>query len=161
MAVDGLNSLELDLGMPHLYQPQNIIRLLTGLVTGLALAIFMLPWLNRFLWRDDSKQRSIASWRMLLLYLPALVVCYLAVTAQSALVVYPIALLSTAGLLVAVSSFNLLIIVCIKKRDETFTGYRALLPYITLALLCATGELLALAQLKFMLLRLVGPTIGL
>lgn len=161
MAVDGINSLQLDLGMPHLYQPQNVLRLITGLLTGLALAMLGLPWLNRFFWREESEQRSVGSWPLFLLYLPALVVCFFTVTAQTTLVVYPIALLSVTGLIAAVSGLNLLLLVAIKKRDESFTGYLALLPYFGVALLCACSELLVLAQLKYFLLRLIGPIPGL
>src|SRR2546425_4912057 len=35
LAIDGLNSFFLDLGMTHLYQPHNLLRLATGLATGL------------------------------------------------------------------------------------------------------------------------------
>jgi uncharacterized membrane protein len=44
MAVDGVNSLFLDLGLWHPYQPRNEIRLITGYAAGVALAI-VLAWL--------------------------------------------------------------------------------------------------------------------
>src|SRR5690242_3242770 len=43
MAVDGFNSLFLDLGLPHLYQPANWLRLLTGLGAGTAMAAIIIP----------------------------------------------------------------------------------------------------------------------
>jgi uncharacterized membrane protein len=156
LALDGFNSFFLDLGLPHLYQPHNLIRLATGLVTGLALATLSLPAMNRLFWLTYDEQRSISSWTTLFSYTPALILCFFAVISQSVLVLYPIALLSTAGVLTTVSSINLIVIVAISKRDESFERYRDLLPFFSLALLFAIGEMLTLAQLKFLLLRVFG-----
>jgi uncharacterized membrane protein len=38
MAFDGLNSTAYDVGLPYLYAPTNFLRLVTGLLTGVALA---------------------------------------------------------------------------------------------------------------------------
>jgi uncharacterized membrane protein len=156
LALDGFNSFFLDLGLPHLYQPHNLIRLATGLITGLALATLSLPAMNRLFWLTYDEQRSISSWTTLFSYTPALILCFFAVISQSVLVLYPIALLSTAGVLTTVSSINLIVIVAISKRDESFERYRDLLPFFSLALLFAIGEMLTLAQLKFLLLRVFG-----
>jgi uncharacterized membrane protein len=156
LAFDGFNSFFLDLGLPHLYQPHNLIRLATGLMTGLALATLSLPALNRLLWHKYDEQPSVSSWLMLLAYTPALILCFFAVLSQSIVVLYPIALLSTAGILTTLSSLNLIVIVAISKRDESFERYRDVLPFFSLALLFAIGEMLALAQLKFLVLRVFG-----
>ena len=156
MAVDGFNSLLVDLGQPHLYRPNNLLRLATGLVTGLALALLFMPMLNRLIWCGYNEQRSIASWKSLALYIPALVACFFVVAFQAAWTLYPVALLSTAGVLTALSSLNLIVIVAVSKRDETFVSYRELLPFFALALLFAVMELLILAQGRFALLQLFG-----
>jgi uncharacterized membrane protein len=156
MAIDGFNSLYLDLGLPHLYQPHNLLRLATGLATGLALAAITLPILNYLFWRENNEQRSIELWSGFLLLLPPLVLSFFAVASQNWIVLYPVALLSTAGLLSVVSSINLMIIVAVSKRDQGFERYREIVPFFSLALLLAIGELLALAQLKFMALQALG-----
>ena len=152
MAIDGFNSLLLDLSLPHLYQPDNLLRLGTGLAMGLAVAALTLPILNRLFWCEFNAQRSIPSWRALFLLFLALVLCFFAVASQNALLLYPLALLSTAGVLIVVSSINLIIVVSIAKRDQTFLHYRELVPYLSIALLFAIGELLLLAHLKLLLL---------
>lgn len=156
LALDGFNSFLLDLGLPHLYQPHNLLRLGTGLITGLAMGVFTHPILNRQLWHQYNEQRNLASWKALLPFLPALLICFFATASQSAYVLYPLALLSTTGLLTAVSSVNLIFIIAISKRDETFARYRELLPFFSLAVILAIGELLALAQLKLALLHTLG-----
>lgn len=151
--IDGGNSLLLDLGLPHLYQPQNVLRLVSGLAAGTAAAAFLLPQQNRLLWCGYNEQASLAGWRTLRWLLPALVVCTLATLAQSELLLYPLALLSTAGLVMALGNVNLILIVAISKRDETFVSYRELIPFYGLAVLCALGELALLAQAKQLLLQ--------
>lgn len=156
LAIDGFNSFFLDLGLRHLYQPHNLLRLATGLATGLALASLGLPLLNRLFWCEYSEQRSISSWRALVLLVPGLVLSFFAVASQIGLVLYPIALLSTAGVLTMLSSVNLVVIVAVSKRDQMFTRYHELLPFFGFALLLTIGEMLALAQLKFSLLQVLG-----
>ncbi len=156
MVVDGFNSFFLDLGLPHLYQPHNLLRLGTGLAAGLALATLTLPVINRLLWCEYSDERSIPSWMALLLLIPGLILSFFAVASQNALLLYPLALFSTAGLLTVLSSVNLLVVLAIGRREQTFGGYRELLPFFGLALILAIGELLALAQLKFSLLQALG-----
>jgi uncharacterized membrane protein len=156
LAIDGFNSFALDLGLPHLYQPHNLLLLWTGLVTGLALAVLGIPILNQLFWHRYNEQRSIASWPGLLLYIPIFIISFLAVASQNVVVLYPLALLSTAGILTVLSSVNLIFIVAISRRHETFERYTQLLPFFSLALICAIGEMLALAQLKMMLLQALG-----
>jgi uncharacterized membrane protein len=156
MVVDGFNSFFLDLGLPHLYQPHNLLRLGTGLAAGVALATLTLPVINRLLWCEYNEERSIPSWMALFLLIPGLILSFFAVASQNALLLYPLALLSTAGLLTVLSSVNLLVVLAIGQREQTFGRYRELLPFFGLALILAIGELLVLAQLKFSLLQALG-----
>lgn len=155
MAIDGFNSLLLDLHQPHLYQPDNILRLATGLVTGLALALFFLPMLNRLFWRGYNEQRSVTSWKELVTFLPALIGSFFIVLSQEVWTLYPVALLSTSGVLTVLSGLNMLVLVAVSKRDETFESYKELLPFFALALLCAIGEMLLLAQGRLALVHLL------
>ena len=73
---------------------------------GLALASCALPMTNRLFWREDNEQRSISSWGTFLLLIPGLILSFFAVASQSWLTLYPVALLSTAGLVTVLSSVN-------------------------------------------------------
>src|SRR5690242_4431811 len=89
LGVDGFNSLFLDLHQPHLYQPHNLIRLTTGLFTGMAMASFLLPVTNSILWKDVNEERSMASWWQVLQMVPILAISFLAVATQAAIFLYP------------------------------------------------------------------------
>ncbi len=45
MAFDGTNALFYDLGLPHAYAPDLRVRLITGLLAGIAMGVFLVPTL--------------------------------------------------------------------------------------------------------------------
>lgn len=154
--MDGTNSWLHDLGMPHLYQPQNVLRLASGLLTGLAMAAFLLPQQNGLLWNEYNEQTSLPSWTTPGGLLLAGFCCVLTIICQWNVFLYPIAFLSTAGLVMAISNFNLVLILALGKRDQMFTFYRELLPFYSLAILCSISELALLAQAKLFLMQTLG-----
>jgi uncharacterized membrane protein len=63
MAVDGFNSLFLDLGLWHPYKPRNELRLLTGFGTGIALATVLAWLLASSVYRLGSQDAGVSSYR--------------------------------------------------------------------------------------------------
>ena len=64
--IDGLNSfLTLIPNAPHLYEPHNLWRLITGILQGLALSIIVYPVFNFLLWKEADSERVIHNWREL------------------------------------------------------------------------------------------------
>lgn len=90
------------------------------------------------------------------MFLPALVGSFLIVSSQAAWTLYPVALLSTSGVLTVLSGLTMIVLVAVSKRDETFESYKELFPFFALALLCAIGEMLLLAQGRLALVHLLG-----
>jgi uncharacterized membrane protein len=148
MGVDGVNSLLLDLRLPHLYQPHNLLRLATGLGTGVAMAAFLIPVANGLLWREESEQSSFGRFGQLAVMAPVLLLAFLAVGSQSDFLLYPIAILSSAGLALALTLINLVVMLGITNRIGRFETWRQVLPLFTLALALAVGELMALFAFK-------------
>ena len=157
MAVDGFNSLFLDLGLPHPYQPHNLLRLATGLGTGVAMCAFIVPVANALIWKHEDERSSFGSPRVLALMLPVLLLVFLAVGSQVALLLYPIALLSTGGLVMALSLVNLAFLLGVSGKVARISTWRQLVPVFALALALALAELVALSLLKMSLLRALQP----
>jgi uncharacterized membrane protein len=65
MAVDGFNSLLLDMRYWHPYQPHNWLRVVTGLGTGIALGVTLAYLIGAALWRDFRDDQPVAGWREL------------------------------------------------------------------------------------------------
>lgn len=148
MGVDGFNSLFNELHLPHLYQPQNTLRLATGLGTGVAMAAFIIPVANTLLWRSEDVRSSFATLRQLAALLPILLLMFVGVVSQAAFLLYPIALLSSAGLVLAFSLVNLVFVLGIGNRVGRFASWRQLFPAYTVVVILAVIELLALYVLK-------------
>jgi uncharacterized membrane protein len=57
MGLDGLNSTFNDMGLFTVYQPSNVLRYITGALTGTTLAVFLWLLIGTILWSTD-RQRS-------------------------------------------------------------------------------------------------------
>lgn len=152
MAIDGFNSLFLDLGAPHLYHPQNLLRLVTGLGAGVAMVAFLAPVANGLLWREEDTRPSFNSFGQLAAVVPLLLLAFLAVGSQAAWLLYPIAILSSLGLALAVSLVNLVFLISFSPLIGRFERWRQVFPVFTLALALALLELMALFKLKMAVL---------
>jgi uncharacterized membrane protein len=126
MGFDGVNSyLTLFPGLPHLYEPSNTLRMITGTLNGLALAGLMFPVLNQTLWRDWQPRPVLGSLRELLLLVGlAVVVIALALT-ENPVVLYPLALLSAAGVLAILVALNTTILLVVVRRENLAASWRS------------------------------------
>ena len=159
MAEDGFNSLFLDLGLPHLYQPHNLLRLFSGLGTGTAMCAFIVPVANTLIWRDEDHRSSFRSLKDLSVMVPVLLLAFLAVgsfPSQVDFLLYPIALLSSAGLVMALTLVNIVFFLSFSSRAGHFASWRQLFPFFTVAVIFAVIELLALFALKTSVLHSIG-----
>ena len=98
--IDGLNSyLSLFPGFPSLYEPDNTLRLFTGTGMGLAIAAALFPAFNSSVWRTWDSRPALGDLRSVggLAFLAILV--DLLVLTENPLLLYPLALISTAGVL--------------------------------------------------------------
>ncbi len=103
-AVDGGNSyLHFFPGAPSLYEPNNVLRLLTGTGIGLVMAAFVYPAFHQTMWKRWTDEPALPGYRSLgLLLLLALLLDALVLT-ENPLLLYPLALISAGGVLVLLS----------------------------------------------------------
>lgn len=149
--VDGLNSYLAFLGMPHLYQPTNPLRLLTGTLQGLALTLVIWPFAAYALWREPQSERVIRGAEM--------AVCVLALLGLAAATMrgIPVALvaagvLSVLGLIALFTVLNAMVLAVLLRREGTLVSLRDALPLVGLALLAAMAELAAFSLIRHWLL---------
>jgi len=122
-------------GAPHLYTPGNTLRLLTGTGIGLALATLITPAFNQVAWSDWRDEPVLKSWTELgLLFLLAGSIIGL-VLSGNPLVLYPLALLSGAGVLALLTSaYALITIPFLRRLSSERWGELALPLFAALAL---------------------------
>jgi len=150
--IDGLNSfLSLLPNAPHLYQPHNLLRLITGTLNGLALSIIVYPVFNFVLWREADARRVIRNWRELgYLLIPAVLLVWIAQT-QADFLLYPIAILSILGVLAILTLINTMIILIVTRRESRAESWHDAIFPLLQGLLATFLELSALGLLHFAL----------
>jgi uncharacterized membrane protein len=124
-AVDGLNSYMMLIGGPHVYEPQNWLRLTTGALQGLTMSIFTYPIFNFTLWRHPVPERNVRNLRELgtLVLLEAVMVGV--VLTRWAILLYPLAILSALGVLTLLTCVNSMLVLLITRRDNVVDNWRA------------------------------------
>ncbi len=152
---DGANSyLTLFPGLPHLYEPHNLLRLITGTLEGLAIAALLLPVFNLTLWSPagpgqdaDAGGPSIAGWPDLawLVVGGALVVSIVSSEWQPLL--YPLALVSGLMIVGLVGAINGLLLVVLRRAGPVRRWSQALAPLLG-GLALAVLELTAVGLLR-------------
>ncbi|MFQ5814441.1 MAG: DUF2085 domain-containing protein [Anaerolineae bacterium] len=151
--IDGLNSfLTLLPNAPHLYEPHNLWRLITGILQGLALSIIVYPVFNFVLWKEANTERVIRNWRELgYLLIPAALLVWIVQTRVSFLL-YPVATLSILGVLVMLMIVNTMIVLIVTRREGKAESWRNAFSPLLLGLL---ATLLELGVLGFLHLSLI------
>ena len=156
LAVDGVNATLFDLQAPHLYEPHNLLRLASGLGTGAAMCAVIVPVANTLIWRDEDERATFQTPAQLGLLAPTLTLIFLAVASQAAMLLYPIALLSSAGLVMALTLVNVVFLLSFLSRGGVFATWRQFFPLFTGAVVLAVVELLLLFALKTALMHALG-----
>lgn len=151
-AADGLNSyLTLFPMLPHLYEPSNAARLVTGTLEGLALSLILSPVAAFTLWREPRAERVVSGRELALAALAAMVLAALLLAGWPGLL-WGAGVVSALGLVGLFSLLNALLLAAALHREGSLgTGRQAAL-HLGLALLLATGELLLMSALRHHLL---------
>ncbi len=130
MGLDGVNSfLTLLPRLPHVYEPQNWLRLVTGTLDGVAMAVLIFPMFNQTLWRNWEDRPVIANMREVgVLVLLAAVVIAL-VLSDNAVILYPLALISVGGVVLLLTLINSMLFMLITRTEnKARAAWDALLP---------------------------------
>ena len=134
MGFDGLNSyLTFFPNMPHLYEPRNWLRLTTGTFDGLAMGVIVFPVINGSLWRSYllKNEPVLKNFRELLPFLIGGVAIILITLWQHPLLLYPLTLLSTLGVLLMLGMVNTGLILVLTRLEGTARSWRdAIVPAV-------------------------------
>ncbi len=121
--VDGLNSY-LQLGFlpspPTLYVPQNWLRLATGTGMGLVIAAMIYPAFNQTAWSDWDRGPAIRGLFDLGVMLLLAVILDLIVLTENPLVLYPLSLISAAGVLLLLTMVYTMVLAMLFRLENRF-----------------------------------------
>jgi uncharacterized membrane protein len=150
MGIDGLNSYgHFFANAPHLYEPQNWLRLATGMGAGLTLGIIVFAALAQALWRQPRYAPLVKNFRELAgLLLLALVTTILVLSNQPALL-YVLAIISTAGLLFVVTALNTAVLSVLLRREGQAVTWSDTIGPLLAGLALAVLELGTISALRW------------
>jgi uncharacterized membrane protein len=125
--VDGVNSfLSLIPGVPHLYSPQNWLRLLTGTGMGIVIGAALYPAFNQSVWEKPDNRSALDSWKKLAVLVAFALLIDLLVLTENPLILYPLALISAAGVLVILTMVYCMVWIIILRGENRFQSIRQL-----------------------------------
>lgn len=131
-AVDGFNSyLHFFPNAPHLYPPNNTLRLITGSMVGISLATLVYPSFNQFAWQRWKPVPVLESMGDLVKLLGLTTVMVVAVLTENSLILYPLTVLSSLAVLVLLTAvYTTVVLAFIRKENMTASWRDLLLPLL-------------------------------
>jgi uncharacterized membrane protein len=152
--LDGLNSLFYlypSLDGWSLYQPNNPLRLFSGLGMGLAISGLYYPLMGQTIWREFSPERSLKGIRQWLLWIGGGIGIGLLVLTGNVLILYPLILLSTGGLIVLLTLLYTVIWILLKRKENSFDSWRELGWWIVAGFGTAIFQIALIDVIRFIL----------
>jgi uncharacterized membrane protein len=119
MVADGLNSTAQAIGPAGLWDTNNITRIVTGALSGLAVSFFFFPVFNMSLWQREARNReSVLDHPFQLLgYVLVAGVAVALVLDGGSWLYWPIALLSMAGVFALLTMANTMLVLMAARRE--------------------------------------------
>jgi uncharacterized membrane protein len=150
--LDGLNSyLTFFPQLPHLYQPQNWLRLTTGTFLGLAVATLFLPAINQSLWKEPHPEPMLRNAREFIAYISLAPLIILAVATENPIVLYPLAVLSVLGVLFLLTGVYAAVLLMLFRWEGRFILWRETWPVLLAGLTLALLQIGAIDAVRFAL----------
>jgi uncharacterized membrane protein len=125
MGVDGVNSyLTLIPGLPYVYQPQNWLRLATGILAGVAVSGLIFPVFNSTLWKDWQATPGVRSLRELFGILLVAMALAGMILSNIPILLFPLALISSGGVLLLMTLTNSVIFMLATRTENRARSWR-------------------------------------
>jgi len=105
--------------IPNLYTTSNVTRVFTGSGMGLAMAAILYPMYNQSVWRLPRRQPAL-DWPRLGALAGILLVLDVAILTENPLILYPVAVLSSLGVLALLCLVFSIVWIMIMRQDNAF-----------------------------------------
>ena len=151
--VDGLNStLTTFIKVQPLYPPSNVLRLGTGFLMGVILANLILPLWNQTLWQQPDPLPALNTWKQFGLVLLCEVVVGVMVWLDIPALYYPVAVLSTATILVILGMVYSLLWAILLNKENSFATFKGAWTYFLLGIISTCLQIGLMDLLRFSLM---------
>jgi len=157
-AVDGVNSyfflppfLKLFPGMPHLYQPSNIMRLITGTGVGLVIAMVLYPAFWGSIVPNPDPKPAINGLKIAFVMLGLGILIDLLILTGSVYVLLPAALISAGGVLLLLTMVYSMILILIFKKENQFIRLSQITRYIIAGFMLTMIQIALFDMIRFII----------
>lgn len=152
LGIDGTNSTLRDLGLWYPYQPDNRLRLGTGLLTGISLAVLLCYLLATTMWRNGDWGRATVRGVPEVGWLVVLQAPFAAAILSGLGVIYtPVSLWLVIAAVVVFGSMALALLTIGRKRDQSYRSFTELQSPLAVAFALALIAIGSLAGARFLL----------
>ena len=122
IGVAGFNSLLLDMGGFNFYEPQPILRVLSGLAMGMSVGTLLLYAFNIVVRAQPNyNERILHGWGDVALIAMVELALFALIQLNTPLLIYPLAIFSTIGIVGVMFAVNLIILAMIMRYDSLVT----------------------------------------
>jgi uncharacterized membrane protein len=151
-AIDGGNSyLHFFENAPSLYEPNNTLRLITGLGLGLGMAAVLYPIFHQTMWIDWLEQPSIKSYVDIIKLVLYFAIFFLIINSGNMLLMFSMALISTATIVFMLTLIYTMLITMLLKKENTF-NHLGEIKWMALAGFCCTiAQICAMDLIRYQL----------
>jgi len=156
--VDGLNSylylppfLKVFPGMPHLYEPSNVLRLFTGTGMGLIIASILFPAFVGSVYTDPDTQPAIADIKSMLMIVSMAILVDLLILTCSKYILYPAALISASGVILLLTMAYTIVVLQLFHKENRFTRISQILLPLTFGFTIAIAQIAIFDLIRFII----------
>ena len=150
MVGDGFNSLTSSLPEAvQVYEPTNLLRLITGIAAGTSLALLEIPLLNGALWAKRDMTESVSDLSELLGFVIIAALVAVLVYSKNSLILYPVAILGTIGVFATIGSAGTALAATLLRRERQARGFREAMPIFVAGLGLSMVAMAALGALRY------------
>ena len=111
--------------IPNLYVTDNIARVFTGSGMGIAMATILYPMYNQSIWHVPEEKPAL-EWPHFILLVGIVLLFDFGMLTQNAFILYPVAVISTVGVLALLGMVFSIVWIMVMKQDNAFDHLRQL-----------------------------------
>lgn len=150
--VDGLNSfLHFFPNFSGIYEPSNLLRLITGMGLGLGIGAVLFVLFNRTVWSNWIDESPFRKWYIFPLLLALAAVLIILIQTNLPLVIYPVMVISGLGVFLILSSVYTVVAVMVLNRENSQSRWSELLLPILMGMTFALLQVILTSWLRLAL----------
>jgi len=150
--IDGINSFAgLILDHSPLYEPQNWLRLVTGMSVGLLISAVLYPIFTQTVWQTWKPESALNGHGVIAALLTGSVLLVIGLLSGLPAILYPLAILSVLGVLVILSLVYSVLLLMLFKQENRYNHFIELTPAILGGLVLTMMQIGLFDLMRFLL----------